>query len=129
MRRITQSCQERRHTVGVKPVALLFSAAALAAAAATFASARVATRPTLRLVDASPVAFRGANFKAHERVRVSVYARERATKRLTAGARGGFVVRFGDLRADRCGAFFAVAVGNLSSRATFKRPLPECPPP
>src|SRR5207248_6293982 len=55
------------------------------------------TQPRLRLLDTDPVAFRGIGFKAHERVRVVVYAGARAAKRATAGLRGGFVVRFADL--------------------------------
>jgi hypothetical protein len=107
----------------------LLVAAAMLATAAMLASARATARPTLRLVDATPVAFRGAGFKTHERVRAVIYLRARAVKRVVAGPRGGFVVRFADLRADRCAAFSAVAIGNRGSRAAFKRPLPECPPP
>ena len=80
-------------------------------------------------MDASPVAFRGVGFKPGERVRVSVYAGERATKRLTAGARGGFVVRFAGLDPNACTGFSAVAVGNEGSRASFKRAPGVCPAP
>ena len=102
--------------------------AALAAAVASLAAAR-ATRPTLRLMDADPVTFRGLDFKSHERVRVSVYAGARATKRVTAGARGRFVVRFPTLDPNACAGFFASAVGNEGSRASFKRPPGMCPAP
>jgi hypothetical protein len=47
-------------------------------------------QPRLRLIDTDPGAFRGLGFKAHERVRVSVYAGGCATKRVAAGVRGGF---------------------------------------
>jgi hypothetical protein len=110
-------------------VALLLAAVALAASVAALASARVATRPTLRLMDASPVVFRGTGFKAHERVRVSVYAGARATKRVEAGARGGFVARFSNLDPNACVGFSAVAVGNEGSRASFKRSPGVCPAP
>ena len=102
---------------------------ALAATVATLASARATTRPTLRLVDASPVAFRGTGFKAHERVRVSVYAGTRATRRTTAGLRGRFTVRFAGLDPNACAGFSAVAVGNEGSRASFKRAPGMCPAP
>jgi hypothetical protein len=111
----------------VRRVTLLVAIAALAVTA--LASARAATRPALRLMDASPVAFRGVGFKARERVRVSVYAGERATKRLTAGARGGFVARFAGLDPNSCTGFSAVAVGNEGSRASFKRSPGMCPLP
>jgi hypothetical protein len=110
-------------------VALLLAAVALAASVATLASARVATRPTLRLMDASPVVFRGTGFKAHERVRVSVYAGARATKRVAAGVRGGFVVRFSNLDPSACTGFSAIAIGNEGSRASFKRAPGVCPAP
>ena len=113
----------------MKLVRLLVAAAALAASVATLASARVAIRPTLRLVDASSVAFRGTGFKAHERVRVSVYAGERATKRVTAGVRGRFLVRFSSVDPNACSGFSAVAVGNEGSRASFKRSPGMCPAP
>lgn len=80
-------------------------------------------------MDASPVAFRGVGFKPHERVRISVYAGERATKRLTAGIRGGFVARFPSLDPNACTGFSAVAVGNDGTRASFKRAPGMCPAP
>jgi len=102
---------------------------ALAATVATLASARATTRPTLRLVDASPVAFRGTGFKAHERVRVSVYAGTPATRRTSAGLRGRSTVRFAGLDRNACAGFSAVADGNEGSRASFKRAPGMCPAP
>lgn len=113
----------------MKLAGLLGTMAALAASVATLAAAQATTRPTLRLLDASPVAFRGSGFKAHERVRVSAYAGARATKRVTAGARGRFVVRFPTLDPNACAGFFASAVGNEGSRASFKRSPGMCPQP
>jgi hypothetical protein len=113
----------------VKLAGLLVAVAALAASVVTLAAARGTTRPTLRLMDASPVAFRGFGFKAHERVRVSVYAGARATKRVTAGARGRFVVRFPTLDPNACVGFSASAIGNEGSRASFKRSPGVCPAP
>ena len=88
-----------------------------------------ATEPRLRLLDTDPVAFRGVGFKAHERVRVVVYAGERAAKRTTAGLHGGFVVRFTGLDPNACAGFAASAVGSEGSRATFKRAPGQCPAP
>ena len=113
----------------MKLVGLLVAVVALAVSVATLASAGVTARPTLRLVDASPVALRGTGFKAHERVRVSVYAGERATKRVSTGARGRFLVRFSSLDPNACIGFSAVAVGNEGSRASFKRSPGMCPAP
>jgi hypothetical protein len=110
----------------VKLVGLLVAAAALAV---SVASARAVARPALRLMDASPVAFRGTGFKPHERVRVSVYAGGRAAKRVEAGVRGGFVVRFSSLDPNACSGFSALAIGNEGSRASFKRAPGMCPLP
>ena len=107
----------------------LLVATAILAAAATLASARATVRPTLRLVDASPIAFRGAGFEAHERVRVSVYAGARATKRVVAGAHGGFVVRFSSLEPDACAGLSALAIGSKGSRASFRLSPGMCPAP
>jgi hypothetical protein len=111
----------------MKKVVLLVAAAGLSVA--VLASAGAATRPVLRLMDASPVAFRGVGFKPHEHVRVSVYAGERAAKQVEAGARGRFVVRFSSLDPNACSGFFASAVGNMGSRASFKRAPGMCPAP
>jgi hypothetical protein len=110
----------------VKLIGLLVAAVALAL---PIASARAVSRPALRLMDAGPVAFRGTGFKPHERVRISVYAGERAAKRVVAGARGRFVVRFAGLNPNACAGFSALAVGNEGSRAVFKRPPGTCPAP
>jgi hypothetical protein len=93
------------------------------------AGGATATHARLRLLDTDPIAFRGTGFKAHERVRVVVYAGTRAAKRTTAGLRGGFVVRFKGLDPDACAGFSAAAVGNMGSRATYKRAPGECPSP
>jgi hypothetical protein len=46
-----------------------------------------------------------------------------------AGTRGGFVVRFSSLDPNACSGFFASAVGNKGSRASFKRAPGMCPAP
>ena len=108
---------------------MLVLALALVWATASLAAASPTTRPTLRLVDAGPVVFRGAGFKTHERVRVAVYAGARAAKRTTASPNGGFTVRFPGLDPNACAGFSATAVGSEGSRASFKRPPGECPQP
>jgi hypothetical protein len=113
----------------MKLAGLLVTVGALAASVVTLAAARPATRPALRLMDASPVAFRGSGFKAQERVRVSVYAGVRTTKRVIAGVRGRFVVRFSNLDPNACTGFSAIAIGNEGSRAIFKRSPGVCPAP
>jgi hypothetical protein len=108
---------------------LLIAVAALAAAIAALASATATTKPALRLVDTSPLAFRGTGFEAREHVRISVYAGERATKRMTASMAGRFTARFAGLDPNACAGFSAVAVGSEGSRASFKRAPGMCPQP
>jgi hypothetical protein len=97
--------------------------------APSIAGSATTIQPRLRLLDADPVAFRGTGFKAHERVRVSVYAGGRATKRVEAGSRGRFLVRFPALDPNACSGFWASAIGNEGSRASFKRSPGMCPLP
>jgi len=113
----------------VKGVAVLF---VLFAVACTSASTDASvSRPTLRLVDASPLTVRGTNFKAKELVRVTfVQGTTRKTTRARATIRGRFSSSAGeDVRLDRCGDLLLVtAVGGRGSRASLKYPLPDCPP-
>jgi hypothetical protein len=112
----------RRLIVGLAVIAALLPVPGIVGGAATI-------QPRLRLLDADPVAFRGTGFKAHERVRVSVYAGTRAAKRVTAGVRGRFVVRFSGVDPNTCTGFSASAVGTKGSRASFKRAPGMCPAP
>jgi hypothetical protein len=109
-----------------------FIAAAIATAllgqAATFAG-HVTTRPSLRLMDSSSVAFRGSGFKPRERVQVVLVASTRSAKSVTASATGAFVVRFAGVDASSCVGFSATARGSGGSRATFKRAPGQCPSP
>jgi hypothetical protein len=105
-------------------VLLLATVAAGALAAPTTA---LPTRPALRLAEPSPLMFSGTGFRTGEHVRVVAIAGKRATHWVTAGARGRFAVRFRGMNADTCRGLTAVAIGNLGSRATYKRAPGECP--
>jgi hypothetical protein len=106
-------------------VALLLATVAAGAVAAP--TTAVSTRPALRLAEPSPLTFSGTGFRASERVRVVAIAGTRATRWVTAGARGRFAVRFRGMSADTCRGLTAIAIGNLGSRATYKRAPGECP--
>jgi len=86
-------------------------------------------RPVLRLVDSSPVTFRGAGFLANEHVRVVLAEKSRAVRSVLANAEGRFVVRFPGADANECTGFSAIAVGDRGSRATYKRAPGQCPQP
>jgi hypothetical protein len=85
-------------------------------------------RATLTLLKPQPVKVRGTRFLAGERVRITVSAQTRKTKRVIASARGSFVVTVEGVAVDRCQALTAFAVGNGGSRASLKLPQPLCPP-
>jgi len=108
---------------------LVLLAAISAAAIVGLGAARGETRPALRLVDASPVTFRGTGFEADEHVRVFFVGTTRAVRRVVASAQGRFSVRFADADANACTGFSATAVGDQGSRATFKRAPGQCPVP
>src|SRR5437588_383065 len=103
--------------------AVLYALASVAGGGAATA------HPRLRLLDAEPVAFKGTGFQPRERVRVVVYAGERMVKRVAAGLRGAFVVRFDDVRSDPCAAFSAVAVGSRAAgrSSSARRPSARRP--
>jgi hypothetical protein len=79
--------------------------------------------PSLRLVDVSPVTFRGAGFARLERVRIALTRNGRTTARRTRSSRAGtFRVGFGLLALDPCrGAIVVRASGGVGSRATYRR--------
>ncbi len=85
-------------------------------------------KATLRLSGAAPLTLRGANFLANERVRVTLSGERRQMKQVTAGAAGGFVVRF-SVAFDRCTATIVRAVGAKGSLAGLKVPPLACPAP
>jgi hypothetical protein len=98
----------------------------LTAPAATDATRRA----TLQLIDRDPLTLKGSRFRARERVRVTVTLNGHAYVRWTRASRPGtFAVRFGDVHVDRCSGFIARANGNGGSRASYKLPQPQCPPP
>ena len=108
-----------------RSIALLVLLAALLPVSAGAATVQA----RLFLLDSDPVAFRGTGFKAHERVRLVVYAGTRTVKWTTAGVRGGFVISFPRMSPSACAGFGATAFGNKGSRASFKRAPGQCPVP
>jgi hypothetical protein len=88
-------------------------------------------RPGLRVVNkGSGLAIAGRGFKAMERVHVKVATRSVSTsKRVRAGRRGRFTVRF-HLPFGGCGpGYVVIARGSLGSRARLELAPPPCPPP
>jgi hypothetical protein len=109
----------------------VIAALGLAASGSVAAPGEAVTdgRATLRLVDSAPLKLRGRGFVARERVRITVSARGRTAKRVTASAAGAFLAVFRDVSVDRCSGLTVVAVGSQGSRASLKLPQPQCPPP
>jgi hypothetical protein len=103
----------------MRPV--LVSAAALALAFLSAASAEAAPAAALRIVERGPLTFRGLHFKAGERVRL-VVTLKRTTRvhRLYASAAGTFVTTFADLVWQRRDGNLTVhATGSRGSRVEF----------
>jgi hypothetical protein len=90
---------------------------------------QVKQKPTLRLAGNAPLTVRGTHFRPSERVRVTVIAEVRRSKRVTASRTGAFIARF-DATFDRCsGSLIVRAVGAGGSEAALKLPQPACPAP
>lgn len=87
------------------------------------------TRPTVRVVDRTPLVVRGSGFVAEERVTVVVAAGSRWTRRVAATARGTFVARFA-VSLGRCARYSVQAFGSAGSRARLlpTRPTIGCGP-
>jgi hypothetical protein len=84
----------------------------------------------LRFIDLSPVKARGAHFRPHERLRLTL--RAGGTKRIRTtrtSATGVFTVDFGTLqKQDRCsGSVSVVAVRAGGKRVSYTLPPMECP--
>jgi hypothetical protein len=93
--------------------------------------ARDAT-PRLRLVDATPLTVRGANFDPAEHVSVTARGssqQQSARHAVRAGPAGGFLVRFPTIDANDCHGFAISAIGSDGHRASLARKPGECPPP
>ena len=87
-------------------------------------------QPRLRIERWSPATVTGADFRAHERVRVVLHHPGKAeTRRTHTNANGRFSARFADVTLDRCSRYSITATGSSGSRARLvPRALPECPP-
>jgi hypothetical protein len=111
--------------------ALLLAPGAVSAPAAT-------QKPTLRVVDTSPLTVQGASFGARDLVVVTVKREDRvlARRSVRAGATGRFSVTLSDTvngtGRDRCSFESTTIVArSASGTAVAKAPVPKtlCPPP
>jgi hypothetical protein len=107
----------------VRRLLVILAVALVAASAASAAPAR------LSVISRDTFAVRGTGFQPGEHVLVVVVANgDRASKRLIAGIRGGFVTRFPSVQLGACPAYTVRATGAAGSRAVLKV-MPECPQP
>ena len=105
---------------------LLIVVAALIGAGGAGAGAEHA-KPTLRLLDRSPVKVSGRGFVPRERIRVSVIADTTHTRRVMAGASGTFTATVLQTALPRCEGLRILATGGAGSRAVLKvLPQPAC---
>ena len=71
----------------------------------------------------------GARFAAHERVTLTVHARQPYLRRIVTSANGSFSVSFGVVPVARCGGLVADAVGASGDRASLRIPRQDCTAP
>jgi hypothetical protein len=87
-------------------------------------------KPSISVVERTPVVLRGAGFGARERVLVIVRAELfRATRRPVATTGGRFLVRFDGIRLAPCTRASIAALGERGHNAQLKLALRECPGP
>jgi hypothetical protein len=86
------------------------------------------TRPTLRIVNSWPLTLRGTHFQHRENVRVTVVMGEKTlSRRLQAGALGGFTVRFVGVRLNYCALPLLISARGVSSGLVRARlPIVDC---
>ena len=84
-------------------------------------------KPTLRLIDRTPVKVSGRGFVPRERIRLTVIVDATRTRRVTAGAAGTFTATVAQTALPRCEGLRIVATGGEGSRAVLKvLPQPAC---
>ena len=117
-------------TVAIKTGLAAGLVAILVLATIARATTGAAPQPRLRIERWSPATVTGADFRAHERVRVVLHHPGKAeTRRTHTNANGRFSARFADVTLDRCSRYSITATGSSGSRARLvPRALPECPP-
>jgi len=106
----------------------LLLAAIAVAVPATAAVGATSARPTLRLLDRTPVTVTGRGFEPQEIVRVRLAVESRmATRRVVTSTTGAFRARF-TFSVGRCQSFSLQAFGSAGSRARLfvTAPLPDC---
>jgi hypothetical protein len=112
----------------MRHIAVLVALFAVMVPAGDAAEQAATGKAKLQIVRGATLTLRGIQFHAGEKVKVTVSAPSRLSKRVVAGGQGTFVVRFG-ISFDRCNTGLqAFAVGSRGSRASVKLPDLMCPP-
>jgi hypothetical protein len=96
---------------------------------ATSSSSSASGKATLALVSSTPLRLKGAGFRAHEVVQLTVTTSQRQiVRQLRTGLKGGFAVIFATVRFDRCSspAPAIVARAGSSGRIALSVKPPEC---
>lgn len=118
--------------LGVKRVAcslaLLLAILGLVPTAAALDASNSA-KPSLRLVDRSPLRVAGIGFRAKEQVKLTVAAGGVWQKTLRATRAGRFTAVVQGAIIDRCLGFAVIARGARGSVATLRGMPVACPPP
>jgi hypothetical protein len=107
-------------------LASLVIAVAVFAGVALASSGDRAARAQVAVAQTSPVVITGAGFKKGERIALTVSSKSMRTKRIVAGAGGGFRTMFRGFSIARCTEYTVRARGNRGSSAVL-RVIPDCP--
>jgi hypothetical protein len=84
-------------------------------------------RAVLALNGRNPLSVRGTGFKAHTRVRVTLFASREQVRRPMASGRGAFTTTFSAV-IDRCSGWRVTAIQPGRATVILNGPKPECPP-
>ena len=109
---------------------MLVALALLLAAAATLANGAQSAQPAraaLALKSRDPVTVRGTGFKAHSRVKVTLFDGHTLVRRPTADRLGTFNASF-PAAIDRCTAWSITATQLGRAPVVLRGARPECPP-
>lgn len=84
-------------------------------------------RATLVMTTRNPVSVRGTGFRAHTRVRVTLFAPQKQVRRPLTNSRGTFTANFSAV-IDRCSGWTVTAAQPGRATVVLHGARPECPP-
>lgn len=90
--------------------------------------AHAASHPSMVLTRRSPASIQGSGFRAHTRVKVTLKAGRRVSRRVRTDSAGTFTLTFRSMTVDRCSGYVMTASRNGTTLQVVRGPRPECAP-